>query len=341
MNQEFAEYIKSHIREYLPEDYQDANVTLEEITKGNDRTLTGLMIRNDGETIAPSIYLEPYEAQFEKGRPLDSIMREIAQIKMDNSIDLPFNAEGIKDYETVKPLLHIRLCDPERNQEYLKGKPYTPCGDLVATYCVQVMESDNGVASAAVTNELLKIWGITRDQLHQDTVMAENARNPVRFYSMEDVMSEIMFSTEPTNLFDRSEPVDTELTPMYVLTNKSKINGAGMLALDGVLDKIGKLVGSDFYVLPSSIHEVLIVPDNGQMRASELEDMVKSINASEVAPKDLLSDKVQFYDREAKTLGRKQEKGLLERLAENKAQVKETAAKMPEERHTAKREPSL
>lgn len=69
--------------------------------------------------------------------------------------------------------------------------------------------------------------------------------------------------------------------------------------------------------------------------------MVKSINASEVAPEDLLSDKVQFYDRAAKTLGRKQEKGLLERLSENKAQVRETAAKMPEERNTAKREPSL
>lgn len=341
MNQEFAEYIKSHIREYLPEDYKDANVTLEEVTKGNDRTLTGLMIRMDDEMIAPTIYLEPYEAQFEKGRPLDSIMREIAQIKMDNSIDLPFNAEGIKDYETVRPLLNIRLCDPERNQEYLKGKPCTPCGELAATYRIQLMESEEGIASAVVTDDMLNLWGITPEQLHHDAVNAENVRNPVCFYSMEDLMSEIMFSAKPTNLFDRPEPVEVGSTPMYVLTNNSRINGAGALAREGVLDRIGELIGSDFYVLPSSIHEVLIVPDNGNMQAKELEDMVREVNATQVAPEDLLSDKVQHYDRAVKTLGRKQEKGLLERLSENKAQVKETAAKMPEERHTAKREPSL
>ena len=170
MNQEFAEYIKSHIREYLPQDYQDANVTLGEVTKGNDRTFTGLMIRKDGEMITPTIYLEPYEAQLEKGRPLDSIMREIAQIKMDNSIDLPFNAEGIKDYETVRPLLNIRLCDPERNQEYLKGKPCTPCGELAATYRIQLMESEEGIASAVVTDDMLNLWGITPEQLHHDAV---------------------------------------------------------------------------------------------------------------------------------------------------------------------------
>lgn len=341
MNQEFTEYIKSHIQEYLPEDYQDANVTLEEVTKGNDRTLTGLVIRNDGETIAPTIYLEPYEAQFEKGRPLDSIMQEIAQIKMDSSIDLPFHTDGLKDYETVKPMLTIRLCDPERNQEYLKGKPYTTCGELAAAYRVQVMESKGEIASAAVTDDMLNLWGITPEQLHHDAVHAENARNPVCFYSMEDLMEEIMFSAEPANLFDSPEPVDTDFTPMYVLTNPNRVNGAGVIARDGVLDRVGELIGSDFYVLPSSVHEVLIVPDNGNMQTKELEDLVREVNATQVAPEDLLSDKVQYYDRAAKTLGRKQEKGLLERLSEKKAQVRETTANMPEERHTAKQEPSL
>lgn len=105
--------------------------------------------------------------------------------------------------------------------------------------------------------------------------------------------------------------------------------------------KIGELLGKNFYVLPSSIHEVLIVPDNGDMQAKELESMVKEVNATQVAPADLLSDKVQYYDRAAKTLGRKQEKGLLERLAENKAQVKEQAEKAPKEKTAAKQEPSL
>lgn len=146
------------------------------------------------------------------------------------------------------------------------------------------------------------------------------------------MMDEIMFSSKPENLFECTEPLDAATMPMYVLTNASKVNGSGILARDGVLDKIGELLGKNFYVLPSSIHEVLIVPDNGDMQAKELESMVKEVNATQVAPADLLSDKVQYYDRAAKTLGRKQEKGLLERLAENKAQVKEQAEKAPKEK---------
>lgn len=341
MNQEFAEYIKSHIREYLSQDYKDADITLEEVTKGNDRTLTGLIIRKGGEMTVPTIYLEPFEAENKKGRPLDDIMRQIAEIRMENSVGKLFHVDDLKDYEIVRPMLMIRLCDPEKNKEYLKGKPYTVCGELAATYRIQVMENEEGVASVAVTDSMLNLWGITPEQLHRDTVHAENAKNPVMFYSMEDLMSELMFSVEPENLFDSPEPVDTDFTPMYVLTNPGRQDGAGVIARDGVLDKIGELVGKNFYVLPSSVHEVLIVPENGNTQAKELEDMVREVNATQVAPEDLLSDKVQYYDRAAKTLGRKQEKGLLERLSENKAQVREMAAKMPEERRTVKQEPCL
>ena len=281
MNQEFAENIKNHIREYLPVDYQDAKITLEKVTKGNDRILTGLIIRKDDETAVPSIYLEHYEEQFGKGRPMDDIMKEIAQIKMENSLELPIDVKGLQDYETARPLLAIRLCDPEKNQEYLKDKPHTACGELAATYRIQIMEDSSGTASAVVTNDMLNLWGITPEQLHHDTVSAENARNPVCLYTMDDVMSEIMLSVKPENLFEQTEPLESEMIPMYILTNQNKVNGAGVLARDGVLDKIGELLGSDFYVLPSSTHEVILVPDNGNMQTKELEDMVKEVNAIE------------------------------------------------------------
>lgn len=341
MNQEFAQYIKNHIQEYLPQDYQDAKITLEEITKGNDRTLTGLIIRKDGETTVPSIYLETYEEQFEKGRSIHEIMKELVQIRTESSMKFPINGKDLSDYGTVRPLLSIRLCDPEKNQEYLKDKPHTACGELAAVYQIQVMESSEGTASAVITNNMLHFWGITLEQLHHDATEMENARNPVCLYTMEDVMLEIMQSVKPENLYERTEALDPERNPIYILTNQNKINGAGVLAQDGVLDKIGALLDSDFYVLPSSLHEVILVPDNGNMQLAKLEDMVKEINATQVAPEDLLSDKVQYYDRAAKTLGRKQEKGLLERLSENKTQVQERETKAPKERLKNKQEPSL
>lgn len=306
MNQKFKEYIKNHIREYLPQDYQNANVILKEIIKGNDRALTGLIIRKDNEKVTPVIYLEPYEAENKKGRSLDDIMREIAKI-MENSLELSFHTESLNDYETVRPMLTIRLCDPEKNKEYLKGKPYTLYGELAATYQVQFIEHKEGSDFAVITDDTLKLWGITPEQLHHDAVNAENVRNPACLYDIEDlIILEGAFSYIPANLFERPELKANGF--VYVLTNQTRIYGAGVLARDGVLDRVGELIGSDFYVLPSSIHEVLIIQDDGKMTEKELENIVREVNATHVAPGDLLSDKVQHYDRVAKTLGRKQTK---------------------------------
>ena len=166
MNTEIAEYIKNHIREYLPPEYQEAHITLEEVTKGNDRRLTGLMIRNDGEITVPTIYLEPYAKQLAQGRPMDEIIREIVQIRTEQDTRVPFEVSDLMDYRQVKPMLAIRLCDPEQNREYLKDKPFTPCGELAAVYRIQVMESKEGVASAVVTDRMMELWGVTKEQLH-------------------------------------------------------------------------------------------------------------------------------------------------------------------------------
>ena len=96
----------------------------------------------------------------------------------------------------------------------MKDKPCTACGELAATYRIQIMEDSSGTASAVVTNDMLELWGITPEQLHHDAVTAENARNPVCFYTMDDVMSELMLSAKPTNLFSQQEPAETGAAPI-------------------------------------------------------------------------------------------------------------------------------
>lgn len=339
MKQEFTEYIKAHIKDYLPPEYQDAMISADTVIKSNDRVFTGLTILKNGEQAAPTIYLEPFAEQVEAGRSISSVLRQIAEIQTAYKDQVPMEGSELENYETVRPMLSVQMCDPETNREYLKNKPHIPFGELAAYYRVQVAVDDKGTASVAVTEKLMESWGITKEQLHKDAVQAESSRDPVCFYDMEDLL--FGDSGHPDNLLQRTEPLNIGFTPMYVLTNQSKTNGAGVLVQDGVLEKVGGMIGSDFYVLPSSIHEVLIVPDNGNMRLAELEDMVREVNATQVAPEDLLSDKVQYYDLETKTLGLKQEKSVLKQLADKKAQVRETAAKEPAERHTAKQEPSL
>lgn len=340
MNNNFAEYIKEHIKEYLPPEYQDAVVSTERVTKSNDRVLTGLTIQKKGERTAPAIYLEPFAELMENGLSKYDVLQQIAKIQITYKDQLPMEVSELESYESMRPMLSIQMCDPDTNREYLKDKPHVSCGELAAFYRIQVASDDNGTASVAVTENLMELWGITKEQLHQDAVQAENARNSICFYDMEDLVFGPMVSDKPENLFHRTEPLNIGFTPLYVLTNQDKTNGAGVLVQDGVLEKIGELIGTNFYILPSSIHEVLIVPDNGNMQLAELEDMVREVNATQVAPEDLLSDKVQYYDREAKTLGRRQEKSVLEQLADKKAQVRQTET-VPKAKQAGRNEPSL
>ena len=323
MDQNAVEYIRNHIKEFLPPEYQDADVIVEPVLKNNDRVLTRLTIFKEGSNMAPTVYKEPYWEEIKRGRPLSSVLEEIAQIQLGENNRGTFDLSMLKDYEKVKPKLFIRMCDPEKNTEYLRDKPYTACGELAVSYRIQVLEEKEMNGSAAITNEVLRSWGITKEQLHQDAVQAEKERKQACLYRMDD----ILFSEQAENLLEEGAPLQAGELPIFVLTNRDKSEGAGVMVQDGVLKKVGELLGADYYVLPSSIHEVLVLPDNGEMDVKELESMVRDVNAAEVAPHELLSDKVQFYDRASRTLGRKQEKGILGRLAENKKQIQEKAGK--------------
>ena len=151
LNQNFIDYVKSHIKEYLPTEYQNAVISINEVTKSNDRMLTGLTILLPGEQAAPTIYLEALAEQVERGMPLDTAMKQIAQIQLENYSRVPLNISMLENYEAVRPMLAVQMCDPETNQEYLKGKPYTSCGELAAYYRIQVAADEEGTASVAVT----------------------------------------------------------------------------------------------------------------------------------------------------------------------------------------------
>ena len=106
------------------------------------------------------------------------------------------------------------------------------------------------------------------------------------------------------NLLETGEPIQMseDMLPVFVLSNDHAMQGASLITLPDLLDQIGDIVQDDFYILPSSLHEVIIVPQNTQMTLDELSEMVHSVNESQVAAEDLLSDKVQHYDTKSHLL---------------------------------------
>ena len=183
--------------------------------------------------------------------------------------------------------------------------------------------------------------GVSHEQLRADALENSPEIRPVVIMGMNEVMKE-MIDPEVYEMF--GIPDDAEET-MYVATVPDKNSGAGVIAYQDFMDQAAERVGGDFFVLPSSINEILLVPDNGDMTADALRDMVKDVNAKEVSPEERLSDNVYHYDSKGhvfelaeKFEARQQEKKTeIDEKSEEKGSVlkdlkdkqKEAAAKPP------------
>lgn len=332
---EFQQYLEETVKDYLPESYADASITFNEVVKNNDTHLTGISIAKPGEVIVPNIYIENFWNAYQSGKDIDEIVGDIADMRIE------YDAPGIHgditatimNYEAAKDNLQIRLCDTQENQDRLQNLVHTEHSDFSATYHVMLHEGSEGTASTAVTHQMMETWGITVEQLHADALAADMQRNPM-LCDMGEMMESLMFGEEPENLLDSAAGTTMSGMGMFCLTNGDKMNGAGLLLQDSIMDKIGEMVEGNFFILPSSTHEVLIVPESAEIDVKELSAMVYQINRTEVSPEDRLSDHVQHFDTDTRVMenAEKRESRLEMEKAETKAAKKSIHERLGEKK---------
>ena len=340
---EFQEYIKSNVKDYLPENYKDADIQFTDVVKNNDVHLTGVLIKKENESLTPNIYINELYEKYSRGMNLDEIVGDVADLRIEH--DPPEEAQSIgsifTNYEMVKQRLEIHLCDMELNRDKLKNQVYTEQGDFAATYHIKIGGDGMLRGSAAVTPNLLKGWGIMEEQLREDSLRAEHSKGAV-FMDIEALDAEKMFGLKPINLLDKQNDIidNGDGFSLYCLTSEDYRYGASMILQEDVMGKVSKLMGGDFYILPSSIHETLIVPTTTQMTLEDMSIMVQYVNKEAVEPEDKLSDKVQFYD--SKEMVIENAKKRESRLAMEKARTKEAGIhkKLQENRQKNMKVPS-
>ena len=300
--EEFYDYIQNNIRDYLPESYQRAEIMLLESVKLNDMYITSLLIRRPGESIVPAIHLDNLFAAYRRGKPMEECLAELAEVRMQADVGKEQEAlfSNISRYDAVKDHLQIRACDYEQNKDRLRGKLYRREGDFALTYHVEY-DMEEASANYQVTNDILSVWGVDEETVHQDALQADQRRVPV-LVNMEDTIYLMAGQPGYQNLLRKDGELDLDngMVPMFILTNQKMHNGAGVLFQDGMKEKLSELMGGDYYVLPSSIHEVIIVPP--QVSVADLSEMVHTVNREHVDVEDRLSDQVQFYDSQAREL---------------------------------------
>ena len=297
----FADEVVSGITKYFPEDRQ-IQCRVVETMKNNNVAHVGITFHEQGDKVGPVIYMEPYREAAIDGRPMSEIMREIAGIasrSMDKTERIGSLDYG--DYESVKEYLSVTLINGRDNRQMLSRMPHRQMEDLALILELK-FPMEEGVGSIKVSHELAELWAVDTDTLFAQAQENSLKAEPPSLHRMEDTMLSLAFDRDAAeNLLENPAPEEAP-SQLYVLSNMSKNKGAAVLSYPGVLEKADQLFPKGFYVLPSSIHELLIVPKSPEIDPRELGEMVRAVNRAEVAKEEQLSDRVYEYDREAGTI---------------------------------------
>ena len=184
-----------------------------------------------------------------------------------------------------KEKLTLQLVPSAKNKNLLTDIPHRNIEDMALAYRFDMGHNERTFFSIVVTNKMLDAYGISAAQLHDDTLEAASHSCPATLRNMNEVIRNMAGQTDPS--------------PMWVASIENGQNGACVIQYPHFLDDAAETLGGSFYVLPSSIHEVLLLADDTSPSLSELENMVRTINQAEVAPEERLSDNVFHYDCES------------------------------------------
>lgn len=254
--------------------YPEAKVEIKHVVKLGE-TKKAIIIMEKDINVYPTIYFDDFNG-LEASKACNEIQKRYEKHKLTKSIDI----EWFKDFEKVKSNLQIKLINAENNKEYLKDKPFIQILDLAAAFYVKVSSNEIGEGCIMVLNNHAKMWNVTAEMLYE--IAKENEH--VTITDMADFMKN--YTEKETDFLKGYQ---------YIASNKRSLNGAGTFIAN--IDKLKERFKT-FYVLPSSIHEVLIMPaDRCQYNKKALDTTVKNVNIT-VSPEERLADHAYYFNGE-------------------------------------------
>ena len=294
----FKEQFVADVKDRLAEQGADVKVSVNEVNKLNE-SYEAITVTPEGSNIGVNMSLEKFYDAVQDGTPYDRVVDKAVDV-INNGIDKrpEIDVAALTDYSQMKEKLAMEVVSAETNKDMLQNVPHQNMEDMAVVYRFVLSSDDDGRASILVTNQILENMGVTPEQLHADALENAPQIKPAEIKGMSEVMAEMMGAEQAEMM--GIVPVAPEDEQMFVATVPDKVHGAGVLAYQDFMDQAAERAGGDFFILPSSIHEILIVPDNGKMDLKELEAMVKEVNATQVAPADKLTDSVYHYDSKEK-----------------------------------------
>lgn len=291
--QQFIEEVERRVKEKIKGN-ETITVYIHTAVKNNGKERKGITVSEKGIHISPTIYLEEYFQQFQEGKPIEKIVEKILQLYEEVKCSHPCEESLLQNYEELKGKFACKLIHRGKNEKLLNDIPYVPWMDLAIVVFVLLEVSPYGTATVLVRKEHLEIWGLTEAQLFDEAKKNTPILLPYQFCPMRKLLREIC-----PYAVDEGEEEEESL---YVLSNKLRSFGAASMLYEGILENVGQKLGENYYILPSSIHEVIVVPESKSPVKQDLEEMVREINETQVEEEEVLSDRVYYFSRKENRL---------------------------------------
>lgn len=282
--EEFKAWAKENI---TSKDWKETSqVEISVVKKNNGVSKAGLSIREDEHDVSPLLYLDDYYIHYQNGELLENIIRNI-RADYDKKVQMAaVKIPNLQEFENIRGRVIYRLVNYEKNKDILEDCPHIRLYDLAVTFRWVAHIDDVGVSTSLITNKQVKEWGVSVN----DLVLAARQNTPRLFPAQIIDMEEMLAGMVSFILYPSA-------IPMYILTNKQELNGASALLYGDILKDFANKKGADMYILPSSIHEVIMVPADRINDPTKLLSIVHDANTTVVSIGDVLSDSVYYYDR--------------------------------------------
>lgn len=275
---------------------QDCSVSMEQVDKNNGQKREGIVIRAERSRISPVFYLDVMYEQYLQGMSLEELIEGIWKFYWGEARKKQFDVNDFMDWSKVKNRLYLRVVSTEMNREVLETTIHKEILDLSAVVYVRLDHpSGDGVASVMVRKEHLALWQQCEEDVYALALHNTRQEN-ISFVSITNSISGMLSEEERELLFD--DKLMAMESPLFVLTNEAKLFGAVYMFLPEVMDEIADEKGDDLYILPSSIHEILILKTSELDDPPRLQHMVQDINEMQVPIEQRLSNHVYRYSKE-------------------------------------------
>ena len=291
---EFTEVLIGKLKETAGEGY---SVSLHSKVRNNGQTQYGIVIRPDNGEIAPFFHRDLMFMKYREGLSVNEIAAAVWKFFREEIGKKQFDVRDFMEWDRVKDHLTIRALSTEMNSSMLEQTVHREVLDLSAVvYAKMEKPAGDGVGYIMVLKEHLQLWGKSEADVYE-TAMEHTVRENISFASINENIKRILSEKKMDLIFD-GDLIETDI-PLYVLTNETNQFGAVYMLLPEVMERIAAEKGEDLYLIPSSIHETLVMPASSVDDPLCLQFTLLSVNKMQLPLEDRLSNHVYRYRKGA------------------------------------------